>query len=89
MDRVFAPRRPHIATESDSINSLITEIEIGKSIAIVSEVFKQAIGKRLLYRKLANTEITMSVGIARAKNGDLPPAGEKLSAIVRKIAKNS
>ena len=53
LNRVLAPRRPLIATETDSIHSLITEIEIGKSVAVASEVFKQAVGKRLLYRKLA------------------------------------
>jgi DNA-binding transcriptional LysR family regulator len=85
--RVFAPLRPNIATESDSMNSLITEINVGKCVAIVSEAFKQAIGKRLLYRKLVNTDIAMCVGIARAKNGDLPPAAEKLCATIRKVTK--
>jgi DNA-binding transcriptional LysR family regulator len=87
LNRVFAPLRPNIATESDSMNSLITEINIGKCVAVVSEVFKQAVGKRLLYRNLVNTEVAMCVGIARAKNGDLPPAGEKLCATIRKVAK--
>lgn len=87
LNRIFAPMRPNIATESDSMNSLITEINIGKCVAVVSEVFKQAVGKRLSYRKLINTEVAMCVGIARAKNGDLPPAGEKLCATIRKVAK--
>ena len=84
LNRVFAPMRPNIATESDSMNSLITEINVGKCVAVVSEAFKQAVGNRLLYRKLVNTEVAMCVGIARAKNGDLPPAGEKLCATIRK-----
>lgn len=85
--RVFAPLRPNIATECDSVHSLITEVGVGKCVAVVSQLFKEAIGKRLLYRKLVNTEVAMSVGIARAKNGDFPPAAEKLCATIRKVAK--
>jgi DNA-binding transcriptional LysR family regulator len=84
LNRVFAPARPNIATESDSMNSLITEINVGKCVAVVSEAFKQAVGTRLTYRKLGNTETFMCVGVARAKNGDLPPAAEKLCATIRK-----
>jgi hypothetical protein len=36
---------------------------------------------------LVNTDVAMCVGIARAKNGDLPPAGEKLCATIRKLGK--
>ncbi|HEV2692044.1 MAG TPA: LysR substrate-binding domain-containing protein [Verrucomicrobiae bacterium] len=86
LQRIFAPSRPNIATESDSMNSLITEINVGKCVAVVSEAFKQAVGKRLLYRKLTDTDIAMCVGIARAKNGDVTPAGEKLCASIRKTA---
>jgi DNA-binding transcriptional LysR family regulator len=87
LKRVFAPLHPNIATESDSVNSLITEVGVGKCVAVVSQLFKEAIGKRLTYRRLVNTEAAMCVGIARAKNGDLPPAGEKLCATIRKVAK--
>jgi DNA-binding transcriptional LysR family regulator len=87
LKRVFAPLRPNIATESDSVNSLITEIGVGKCVAVVSQLFMEAIGKRLVYRKLASTDVAMCVGIARAKNGDLPPAGEKLCATIRKVGK--
>src|SRR5271167_2172303 len=73
LKRVFAPLRPNIATESDSINSLITEICSGKRVAVVSELFKQAIGSRLLYRRLVDIEAAMCVGVARAKNGDVTP----------------
>lgn len=86
LHRIFAPLRPNIATESDSMNSLITELGVGRSVAVVSQIFKQAIGKRLLYRKLLNTDATLCVGIARAKSGDVTPAGEKLCAIIRKVA---
>ena len=87
LKRVFAPLRPNIVTESGSLNSLITEIDVGKCVAVVSQLFKQAVGNRLLYRRLVNTEVAMCVGIARAKNGDLPPAAEKLCATIRLTAK--
>jgi DNA-binding transcriptional LysR family regulator len=87
LKRVFAPLRPNIAAESDSINSLITEIRVGKCVAVVSQLFKQAVGARLLYRRLMNTEVAMCVGIARAKSGDLPPAGEQLCATIRRVGK--
>jgi len=83
LQQVFAPGWPNIATECDSINSLITEVEIGKAVAVVSEVFKEAIGKRLSYRKLTGTTVAMHVGIARAKNGEPHPAVEKLCAAMR------
>jgi DNA-binding transcriptional LysR family regulator len=85
LKRVFAPLHPNIATESDSVNSLITEIGVGKCVAVVSQLFKEAFGKRLVYRKLVNTDVAMYVGIARAKYGDVTPAGEKLCATIRKI----
>src|SRR5882757_2224390 len=86
LQKVFSPLRPNIATESDSMNSLITEVGIGRSVAVVSQIFKEAIGKRLLYRPLADTAATMCVGLARAKSGDVTPAGEKLCAAIRKVA---
>lgn len=88
LKRVFAPLRPNIATESDSVNSLITEIGVGRCVAVVSQLFKEAIGNRLLYRRLIGNETRMCVGIARAKNGDLPPAGEKLLVTIRATAPN-
>lgn len=87
LQRVFAPRRPPIATESDSVNSLITEIGVGRCVAVVSQLFKDAIGKRLTYRRLAGTDVAMCIGLARARNGDLTPAGEKLCATIRKVGR--
>lgn len=86
LKRVFAPLRPNIATEADSVNSLITEIGVGRCVAVVSQLFKEAIGNRLVYRRLTETETVMCVGIARAQNGDLPPSGEKLLATIRATA---
>jgi len=86
IQRVFAPRRPNIAVESDSVNSLITEVEIGKVVAVVSQVFKEAIGKRLTYRPLVNTEARFCIGIARANGGMVTAAGEELCTTIRKVA---
>ena len=86
LNRVFAPLRPNIATESDSVNSLITEVGAGAKVAVVSQIFKQAIGKRLLYRPLAKTTAALCLGIAWAKNGDITPAGDNLRASIRKAA---
>ena len=86
LKRVFAPLHPNVATETDSVNSLITEIGVGKCVAVVSQLFKEAVGKRLTYRRLVNAEAAMCIGITCAKNGDLTPAGEKLCASIRKVA---
>jgi len=83
----LSPLRPNIVTESDSINSLITEVGIGNVVAVVSQLFKLAVGKRLLYRPLVGTDATLCVGIACAKNADLTPAAERLCATIRKVAK--
>jgi NAD(P)-dependent dehydrogenase (short-subunit alcohol dehydrogenase family) len=87
LEKVLAPLRPNVATESGSVNSLITEVGIGTSVAVVSQIFKEAIGKRLLYRPLAHATAAMYVGIAHAKNGDVTPGGEKLCAAIRKAAR--
>lgn len=87
LKRVFAPLHPNIAIESDSVNSLVTEVGVGKCVAVVSQLFKEAMGKRLAYRRLAKTKVAMCVGIALAKDGDLPPAGERLCATIRKTGK--
>jgi len=87
LKRVFAPLPPNIASESDSVNSLITEVGAGRCVAVVSQLFKEAFGRRLVYRRLLNAEAAMCIGIARAKNGDLPPAGERFCATIRKLRK--
>ena len=88
LDRLFAPIRAtaRIAVECDSASSLITEVEAGRGVALSSTVFKLVAGKRLLYRPLTGTTEVASVGIARATKGDVTPAGEKFSEILRKIS---
>src|SRR5207302_3003545 len=88
IDRIFAPihAKPRIAVECDSASSLITEVEAGRGISLASPSFKLVAGKRLLYRTLTGTTEMGSVGIARATNGDVTPAGEKFCEILRKIS---
>jgi DNA-binding transcriptional LysR family regulator len=85
LQRIFAHYRPNVTVEADSIHSLITEVQIGKSVAVVSQIFKEAIGKRLVYRPLVDTDARFCIGIARAKNADVTAAGEKLCATIRKV----
>ena len=88
LDRIFSALgiKPRIAVECDSASSLITEVETGRGVALASPVFKHVSGKRLLYRPLAGINDVVSVGIARAKNGDLTPAGEKFCESLRKAS---
>ena len=88
LERIFNPLgiKPHIAVECDSASSLITEVETGRGVALASPVFKHVSGKRLLFRPLAGINDVVSVGIARAKNGDLTPAGEKFCESLRKAS---
>ncbi len=88
LDRVFAPLgiKPRVVVECDSSNSLITEIETGRGVAIASPILRQASGKRLLYRPLTGVTEVLSVGIARATKGDVTPAGEKFCEILRKTS---
>jgi DNA-binding transcriptional LysR family regulator len=89
LDRVFSALgvKPNVAVECDTGSSLFTAIECGRGIALAIPPFKHVSGKRLLYRPLAGTTEVFSVGIARAKHGDVTPAGEKFCEILRKISK--
>ena len=88
LDRVFAPlsAKPRIAVECDSATSLILAVEAGRGIALVTTVLKRVAGKRLLYRALTGTTEAQAVGIARAIQGDVTPAGERLCKMLRQIA---
>ena len=90
LDRVFSPLgiKPPIAVECDTASSLLTAIEAGRGIALSTSIFKKMTGKRLVYRPLAGTNEVLAVGIARAKNGDVTPAGEKFCEILRQVAKS-
>src|SRR5262245_35485443 len=91
LERLFAPisAKPRLVTECDSATPLIPELEAGHGIALVTTVLKFVGGKRLLYRTLAGTTEAQAVGIARATDGDVTPAGEKFCEILRKISNAS
>ena len=88
LDLLFASIRakPRIAVECDSASSLITEVEVGRGIALATPIFELVTGKRLLYRPLTGTTEVLSVGIARATKGDVTPAGEKFCEILRRFS---
>jgi DNA-binding transcriptional LysR family regulator len=88
LDRIFAPisAEPRIAVECDTASSLIIEVEAGRGILLATTIFKLIAGKRLLYRPLTGTTETLSLGIARAKKGDVTPAGEKFCEILRQTS---
>jgi len=79
--------KPQIALECDSGSSVITAIEAGRGIALFSPILKLVAGNRLRYRPVDGITDVVPVGIVRAKNGDITPAGEKFCAILRKVAK--
>src|SRR3954467_5682498 len=88
LDRLFSPLgiKPRVVVECDGSSSLITEIETGRGVAIVSPILKHVSGKRLLYRPITGTTEVMSVGIIRATKGDVTPAGENFCEILRKTS---
>jgi len=89
VESLFLPLgvKPRIAVECDSASSLITAVETGRGIALTISVFKIVSGKRLALRPISGVTDEISVGIARATNGDVTPAGEKFCEFLRKISK--
>jgi DNA-binding transcriptional LysR family regulator len=89
LDKLFRSLdvKPRIALECDSGSSVITAIESGRGIALFSPVLKLVAGNRLRYRPVTGITDVVPVGIVRARNGDVTPAGEKFCAILRKVAK--
>jgi DNA-binding transcriptional LysR family regulator len=79
--------RPRIALECDSGSSVITAIESGRGITLSPSVLKQVAGNRLRYRPVSGMTEVVPIGVVRARNGDITPAGEKFYAILRKIMK--
>jgi len=89
LEEIFSPHkvRPRVAVECDSASSLITEVEVGKGVAVVSEIFRLLGGRRLVYRPFSDSSVSHGVGIMRAADGNLPPAGERFSEALRVAAK--
>lgn len=88
LERFFASLgvKPQIVLECDSGSSIITAIESQRGIALFSPVLKLVAGNRLRYRPVTGIKEVVPVGIVRAKNGDVTPAGEKFCEILRKTA---
>jgi DNA-binding transcriptional LysR family regulator len=88
IERIFTPSklRPRIAAEVDGANTLITGVESGRGVAVVTELFRGITGDRLLYRSITDCPVTQSVGIAVAAKGDVTPAGEKFREVLREVA---
>lgn len=87
LDRMFTGKgRPRIAVECDGSTSMLTELEGGNYVGIVSEQFRHIAGKRLVYRTISDSAEWHAVGIARAKKGDVTPAGEKFCEVLRTVA---
>ena len=85
--RVFAPAAsPLVTIECDSASSLITEVESGRGVAVLPQVFSRVFGKRLRLRPLTPEPAPFEVGIVRAVKGDVTPAGEKFCQQLRAIA---
>ena len=76
-----------IATECDGASSLITEIAAGRGIAILPLVFEKIVGTRLKLRRLTPAPPSQEVGIVRALQGEVTPAGEKFCGQLRLAAK--
>jgi DNA-binding transcriptional LysR family regulator len=89
LDRVFSRIGTKLrgVAECDTASSMITAIEAGRGIMVSIPAFKHISGKRLIYRPLTGISETFSIGIARAKKGDVTPAGEKFCEALRKVAK--
>jgi DNA-binding transcriptional LysR family regulator len=89
VERLFAPLgvKPRIALECDSGSSVITAVEGQRGIALTMQVVKLVAGNRLRYRPVTGITEVVPVGVVRAKNGDVTPAGEKFCEILRKVAK--
>jgi hypothetical protein len=61
-------------------------VEAGRGIALSTSIFKLVTGKRLPYRSVTGTTESVSLGIARATNGEVTPAAVKICEILRKTS---
>jgi DNA-binding transcriptional LysR family regulator len=78
--------KPSIVVECDSNNSLLIEVEAGRGITLCIPIFKLVTGKRLLYRPVTGTTVSVSIAIAHAAEGELTPAAEKFCDIMRQTS---
>jgi DNA-binding transcriptional LysR family regulator len=80
--------KPRLAVECDSSSSLLIEVEAGHGIALCLPILEHVTGKRLLYRPITGTKELVYIGIARAMDGNLTPAGAKFCEILREISRS-
>jgi DNA-binding transcriptional LysR family regulator len=90
LERLLKPLgvKPRVVLEVDSGSSAVAAIEAGRGIALTIPVLKLVTAKRLVFRPLTGLTETLSVGIARVREMDLTPAGEKFCEVLRKVAKS-
>jgi DNA-binding transcriptional LysR family regulator len=88
LERLFSPLKlhPNIVAECDGTSSLITEVEGGRGIAVASEVVRNVARDRLVYVPFSDSKVTHSIGICRATNRELTPAGERFCAALRQVS---
>src|SRR5271165_1165360 len=80
LERIFAPisAKPRIAVECDSTSSLLIEVEAGHGIALCIPIFELVTGRRLVYRLVTGTAELVSIGIGRARKGDVTPCRREI-----------
>ena len=88
LDQVFGPHhlRPAVAVECDSASSLFMELETGRGIAVLNEVYARQRESRLALIPFSDSEASHAVGITRARKRDITAAGEKFCESLRKTA---
>lgn len=79
------PVPPRIVEEHDAATSLITSVETGRGIAIVSEHLQCLSGPRLKVRALQPPPPPLVIGLAR-REGDCPAALETFFSIAQDVA---
>lgn len=91
LDTLFAgqTRKPKIVAEYDSASSLLTAVESGRGLALLSQVMERIVGSRMKMRPLSGGTVGVEVGLCRAVKGDVTPAGEKFCDYVRKAARKA
>jgi hypothetical protein len=65
---------------------LITEVELGRGVALALPMLKLVAGKRLIYRPLTGTSEVAAVCIVRATKGNVTPAREKFCEVLRQTS---
>lgn len=78
---------PRLIQECDGSISMLTALEAGNGMAIVSAQFRHVAGKRLVFKTITDCTESHAIGIARAMKGDLTPAGERFCEMLRIAAR--